>query len=624
MKIIPKFQKGGGFESLFTTYVPVQAPQQTRSVQTSQSERSSRQDSDDDKGKLTEKDFYAMLKNIDGLPNEMQSIISNLIDTLSINKIAGMELSDLSTTYLQNLYKIRQAVNNKKQYDEAQKRAIETGAMSEPAITVDGKLVIQDKEGRIRQVSLGDFMSNRDQYETVLTVSNLLNLRAYNPSFANDFSIFDTVNNSIGYQFFQKLVKEAVHTLGSTQVSREGIFSNEGQASKGLALLQTLKEQDQIQPGTSVTSERLYKYKIIDKNQKRQIDELTSYISALLPENAKVWAALKLKTSDKEKATASLITTYLSSGETTINEVLIEPKSEDKSKSSKNGDEKGINDLDLNTPGKFVAGYGQRSTFVLNPGTITSMQVLSTSLPLTDKNDKAIGPNSTLQQAAEGSFSGILDFTNVSMGGNMLGPGSFRGVVLSDGRIHSIDYPIDMVAFNRDGTIKPNTSPQTIKAKQSAEVEIKRMGINLDDLESIKANYNVINNIYQKYNLGPAYNNDGTPAQAWRRFGVINASADNNILNMGYIDNNPLLKEVKDEATIDNLLEIVKDENFDKPGIIFGGDHFYTGTVWIPIISDYHSALVGTKQTGGEAYSLDVASQARDQVNNYKSGRQVQ
>ena len=114
MKIIPKFQGGGGFESLFTTYVPVQAPQQTRSVQTSQSERSSRQDSDDDKSKLTEKDFYAMLKNIDGLPNEMQSIISNLIDTLSINKIAGMELSDLSTTYLQSLYKIRQAVNNKK------------------------------------------------------------------------------------------------------------------------------------------------------------------------------------------------------------------------------------------------------------------------------------------------------------------------------------------------------------------------------------------------------------------------------------------------------------------------------------------------------------------------------
>lgn len=361
MKIIPKFQKGGGFESLFTTYVPVQAPQQTRSAQTSQSERSSRQDSDDDdRGKLTEKDFYAMLKNIDGLPNEMQSIVSHLIDTLSINKIAGIELSDLSTTYLQSLYKIRQAVNNKKQYDDAQKRAIETGAISEPAITVDGKLVIQDEEGRIRQVSLRDFMSNKDQYKAALTVSNLLNLRAYSPSFANDFSVFDTVNSSIGYQSFQKLVKEAVHTLGSTQVSREGIFSNEGQASKGLALLQTLKEQGQIQPGTSTTSEGLYKYKIIDKNQKRQIDELTSYISALLPENAKIWAALKLGTSDKEKATASLITTYLSSGENTTNEVLIEPKSTDKGTTggSKSGSKASTDEPDMTFLTALQNGYG--------------------------------------------------------------------------------------------------------------------------------------------------------------------------------------------------------------------------------------------------------------------------
>lgn len=332
MKIIPKFQRGGGFEALFTTYVPsqVQAPRQAQEQQpTSQSQSTS----EEEKGKLTEKDFFNMLKDIDGLPNEMQKIITKLTNTFRLSNLTGIDTGDLATTYLQSLYEIRQAVNNKKQYDEAQKRAIETGAMSEPAITVDGKLVIQDKEGRIRQVSLGDFMSNRDRYKTVLTVSNLLNLRAYNPSFANDFSIFDTVNSSIGYQSFQKLVKEAVHTLGSTQVSREGIFSNEGQASKGLALLQTLKEQDQIQPGTSITSEGLYKYKIIDKNQKRQIDELTSYISALLPENAKVWAALKLETSDREKATASLITTYLSSSENTINEISIEHKSTEGSRS---------------------------------------------------------------------------------------------------------------------------------------------------------------------------------------------------------------------------------------------------------------------------------------------------
>lgn len=311
MKIIPKFQGGGGFESLFTTYVPVQAPQQTRSVQTSQSERSSRQNSDDDKGKLTEKDFFSMLKDIDGLPNEMQSIVSDLLDTLSINKLTGIELQDLSTIYLQNLSKIRQAAGNKKQYDEVYKRAIENGSMAEPAITIDGRLIVQDKDGSIQKVSLNDFINNKDQYETVLTVSNLLNLRAFNPSFINDFSIFDTVNNSIGYQSFQKLVNEAVNTLGSTQVSREGMFSAEGQASKGLELLKTLKESDQIQAMGSVTAEGLYKYKIIDKNQLSQINALTSYMVAVLPDNAKTWAAFKTGQANKNKATRDLVLTYL-------------------------------------------------------------------------------------------------------------------------------------------------------------------------------------------------------------------------------------------------------------------------------------------------------------------------
>ena len=384
-----------------------------------------------------------MLKDIDGLPNEMQSIVSNLIDTLSINKIAGIELSDLSTTYLQSLYRIRQAVDNKKQYDEAQKRAIEAGAMSEPAITVDGKLVIQDKEGRIRQVSLGDFMSNRDQYETVLTVSNLLNLRAYNPSFANDFSIFDTVNSSIGYQSFQKLVKEAVHTLGSTQVSREGIFSNEGQASKGLALLQTLKEQDQIQPGTSVTSEGLYKYKIIDKNQKRQIDELTSYISALLPENAKVWAALKLGTSDREKATASLITTYLSSGENTTNEILIEPKSIDKGTTggSKSGSKSSTDEPDMTFLTALQNGYGgsyERRKY--NPGGNGAFYVTGSSYGafLNQKGD--IISDVTLQGLlTQTGLAGITNPNSITFGDNLIKPNQLPLIAIQNtGGVYTI------------------------------------------------------------------------------------------------------------------------------------------------------------------------------------------
>lgn len=420
MKIIPKLQNGKGLESLFTTYVPVQAPQQTRSAKASQSERSSGQE---DKEKLTEKDFFNMLKGIDGLPNEMQTIVNDLIDTLNINKISGMELSDLSTTYLQSLYKVRQAVNNKKQYDEVQKRAIESGSMSEPAITMDGKIVVQDQEGQIQKVSLREFMKNRDQYGGVLTVSNLLNMRAYSQGFVNDFSIFDIANNSVGYQSFQKLVKDAINTLGSTQISRQGISSSESQASKGLSLLRTLSEQDQEQLTGTITSDGLYRYKIINKNQKSQIDALTNYISALIPENAKIWAALKLNTSDKEKAAASLITTYLSSGESITNEVLMEPTTISKKTSGESKSGSGSsNEPNMTFLAALQNGYGgnyERRKY--NPGGNGAFYVTGSSYGAFLNQSGDVITNVNLQELlAQTGLAGITNVNSITFGDNLI------------------------------------------------------------------------------------------------------------------------------------------------------------------------------------------------------------
>lgn len=49
-----------------------------------------------------------MLKDLDGLPNEMQQLVSNLTNTLRIAKITGQDdINDLATTYLTNLYKLK-------------------------------------------------------------------------------------------------------------------------------------------------------------------------------------------------------------------------------------------------------------------------------------------------------------------------------------------------------------------------------------------------------------------------------------------------------------------------------------------------------------------------------------
>ena len=108
MKVTPKHQKGGKLDAFFTTYVPVQiqAPNQTSSQQ-----RSSGASQSSEKGKLTEKDFFEMLKDIDGLPNEMNAIVTNLVNTFQLSALTGIDPGDLATTYLQNLYQVKMVLH---------------------------------------------------------------------------------------------------------------------------------------------------------------------------------------------------------------------------------------------------------------------------------------------------------------------------------------------------------------------------------------------------------------------------------------------------------------------------------------------------------------------------------
>lgn len=310
---MPKLQKGGGFESFMTTYMPIQiqSPSQTSQSRGSSGETKTKKE----KGELTEKDFFDMLKDIDGLPNEMSSIVGSLINLFRFNSLTGVDPGDLATIYLSNLYKVKVASDNKKTYNKAIEQASKNGAMAEPAISMRGNLFVQDQNGAIQEISLDSYFKNEEQYkDRLLTVSNIANMRAYSPGLAFKPEMFNIINNGVGFESFQTLIKQATQPLGTAEYTRNGMFSAEGQASKGLELLQTLRDDDRVQAMGSVTAEGLYKYKIIDKNQLNQINALTDYILATLPNNAKTWAAFKLGTSDKDKATKELIVRYLTSG----------------------------------------------------------------------------------------------------------------------------------------------------------------------------------------------------------------------------------------------------------------------------------------------------------------------
>lgn len=583
MKIIPKFQKGGGFEQYFNTYQYIPTPR----PQTQESKKSSGS-LFNNKGKLTEKDFFDMLKDIDGLPNEMSAIVSNLMSTFQMSSLTGIDSSDLATTYLQNLYQIKIASQNKGTYDKVVEQANKNGAMAEPAISIDGKLVVQNSDGRISTISLDNYFQNRDRYN-LLTVSNLANLRAYSPELAYNPEVFNIINNSVGFESFQALIKQAAQTLGSTEYTRNGMFSAEGNASKGLALLQTLREDDRVQAMGSVTAEGLYKYKIIDKNQLGQINALTDYMLAVLPDNAKTWAAFKLGTANKNEATKELIVSYLTSGISPSHTFDIDYQGPmDKVTGNKSKGDATTDDIVQNTATKWLRGLGVQNVFTINPGTNYATQVLANTLPLTDSDKKYLGANSVLQQATQGEYAGILDFNSASMGMQRIDPSNFGKIVLTDGKISSIDFPSKVLD---DGTIVPDLSPQTSEAKQAADREIKQLGIDLSSISSISVNYKAINDIYAKHGLEPAYNPDGTPTNNWTRFGVINASASNNALGMDQFDNNELLQPINDDAVVDNLLQVTKEENYDTNNFLWNGvDHFYRGTVWVPVNVSYVAA----------------------------------
>lgn len=629
MNIIPKLQEGGNVSSLFTTYRPVQTPQvqAPQSVKLSNSDKESLsikssskdEDKEDTKGKLTEKDLFNMIKDVDGLPNEMKSIITNLKRTLATESLVGADTGELANTYLSSLYKLKVANQNKKRFDESIKEAKENGSIGEIAITLGGNLLSSDKNGNIQEVSLQQYQSNPDQYN-LLTNSNLAWLRKYSPkmAFSKNDNAFEIINNGMGFESFQKLLDTAKISLGNYKYEEQGIAGKEALA--GLRALQGKSDVEKQKLINSATGDTIG-YSTSQDSNVQNVKALITYLSATLPKRARVWAALKTGKSENEAVT-TLVGAYLASTIKQTNSFKIDNPSEDKN-GKKSGGSSDLDKVEMNTSQRFLNGLGVQSTYVLNPGTSRAVQVVASTMPLTDAEGKPIGTNSTLQDAVSGEYAGILDTNHATMGGHTINSAAFGSIILNDGKISSIDYPC---TIKSNGEIIPNTSLKVIKAKQEAEQLLRSKGVDVRKPEDIKKYWRAINAAYKKYGLSDAYNDQGKPTGSWRRFGVVNVTASDKALGMDDMDDNPLLKEITNDSVIDNLIQITKDNEFNKKGFfnsLTGSyNRFYEGTLWIPLDVNYHASTT-SKMTVGEARSLEEAQQARDVRANWKPAHQI-
>lgn len=591
MKIIPKYNSGGSFYSVYTATPAAKQVQEKQQVTEQKEPKES-----EDKGKLTEKDLFSMIKDLDGIKIDMNKFATKMSNMLSIYNLVGLDNDDIKNMFMRSLVQIRVMNNDKKLFDKAIEESRKSGGLDDVAINNEGKLIVQDGTGELHTISLDEYMGNQNNYH-LLTNSNLAWLRN---NYTQDNSIIDVIDSSIGVNSFMDLLNKAKSNLGSQKYSETGLMDE--QALLGLKYINDLPD-DKKREVLKQALDGVYSYEQLQDSNINQVNSLINYLTNMLSQKYKTWAAIKLNNPDSEEAARQLVTQYLSSSYKNDSSYKVFYKgTEEKLTKGGNGSNEDKTKI-MNTPTKFLAGLGDSQTLHINVGNNDSIIVKTNTMPYTKANGDYVGSNSTLQTVSEGQYNPILDLQNVTIGGVHVDSSKFSKIVLLDGKATSIDFPYK----EENGNIVPNFNLKLVASYNKANEELAKLGITPD---KIKANKDKVNAIYKRYGLDPGYNSKGV-ATKWRRFAVSNAYVDSTTIEADELDDNPLLKEIKDDKTVDNLIAITKNEDFSKGW--FSSDKYYQGTVWIPTKINYQSALANKDLSVSQAMDeIEPRQQALD------------
>lgn len=598
-----KYQVGGQFLAPFTIYTPAVGVGETaRTVsQDSAGVSSKAASSSKDTSSKDVLDLIKMFKDLKGVKVDVSSIYSTLNGVLQESEIFGKELNSqqIASMYLRAMQQLNNVSRSKEIYDEAYKVAAANGALNEIAVDSVGNYAVQNKEtGKIETVSKIDTSKH-----IPLTNSQLLTLREYRPDLAfdkGDYIMQNVVANGVGLLKIAEQVKSMAGKLGSSELKLDGMSEVEAnQIKQGIKLLQGAPDGH-------------YKTTTETKNQLAQKQAAINYIMQMLPENYK--AVLDIHGGAK-----NLIPTFLSSQIDDSQTVSFSPLTGKAATSSKKGSSDEGSDM---TPAMALSmGLGERESFVISDKTSDGLKVYAVNLPLLDQNHHAMA-NATLNQVGSGDYAGQLQLNSATMGGMKVSSEGINDILISEGRIHAAELPIDMAAYQSTGVIKPDLN--FLKNIEKADEQVRQAGItNRDNLtaEQIK----IINNIYSKNNLPIIYtiNGDGKPilTSEYRRFALMKATAPQTVFEEDVsLANDGLVEATDDDRTRFEAMmkQVTGNEKYslDNGISIWGigrlsGTDLYKGTIYIPMTESHISALASTgfKASPEEYNQIDALDQ---------------
>ena len=608
MKVIPRMQSGGGMPPL-TYYTPITPPTVGQAEGGDKGASNSSSGSEDTKGELTNKDYLKSLEQLDGLKIDMDMLMNDVSKYYRMGNLYNngkIDTSLLSSRYISTLNKIKTANFNKKYFDEAKAKVTQAGGLSEIAITDTGKIVVQDREGQLKQLTSQEYLNNQDKYQA-LTNSNLLYLRSHSPEFAFKNEILGVVENGIGIPAITKMIQDSLSSLGTNEISKEGYsYKQENQILKGLDILREASERGISLEGMSLDG--MYKNKLLTKEQYQQASQAIQYIYNTLPSNAHTLLEVRSGNTQNPKKGALDLITKLVMSKTSFSVDFGAEFEEDFNEDGSTKSKKSTQEVKSNPLLNIVEGKGgEHGNFELNTGTSAKMNVDGVNYnPVSQKDSSPITETSLENLLVDSGLMGIVSQNGaITFGDQILDPSDFKNIVYRGKGVSRVILPTRYV----DGKYIPDFT--IMDEYLEAQKEINKIPKHLSKEEQERKQGEIL---YKHGLLELLDPSTGLPNLD--RFKVFVAADAYGADKDDLIKGGPLVEEVDSDnriykdigkilSTKENPYEIDTFNAFN-PLDYFGVDKIYSGVVYIPINNNKLQSITAYGDQVGETTATQL------------------
>ena len=589
--MIFKFQQGGTTPP-YVAYQPVIVSDK-RTTATQEEAAAAKVASDSDKGKLTSKDLYTMLKEkLKGLPSDVDAAmwkLQSVEESLNLDFFHDFT-SNIENKYLNALQTMNQLSFSREQYDKALDNVKSNGGLNEAAI---------DQYGKVYMTNGKDYklMSPEEAKQSgwkQMTNQDLLYLRANDPSLSGKDEILNVVNNGIGISQVTKMIQDSIGNLGTNSNSETAYATTQqGQLIQGLNdFIKAAQETGQY----DASIEDLYKAQIINKTQAQQASQAIAYIYKTLPQNAK--SLLKTRTEGgTDKEALNLISTLVLSKTSTEKSFSADLEGGPTKKSmSKDANAGSKDDTDMKTslPLQIMQDMGESDVapITIDKGDGIQMSVYGSFFSaVTDKKGDTITNTSLQNMLAQSGLQDIVkNVRNITFGDQKLTSEQLSKITYNNTGVVRAELPV-----NEDGTVKLSV----LDDFNAAMNEIKGLGnASKEQVEAIKV----------KYHLDQYLKDDGTPNPKHTAPFILTegyTTEKNGIEDTAYVKHikNPTddqIQLIKDSLTVgtgkDAKVPDIDTFDWYNPFDWFGTENIYKATIYIPISTNVGAAVRGGNQ----------------------------